>query len=171
MEEACVVLIPTCFLLQELLQTLEDAPGRLQAAFVGRAAAHPESPTFALQPRHSLLLLRDLPAVLAEAMPEWTPNVVAYAAAQLTWHVNVVSYTSESPVIGGQGGTTRPSNMMYAEMAASIIAAAETESAARDSRLLPGAQDFVSALVDTLAQAAESGKLEAMWKSIAQGDR
>jgi hypothetical protein len=95
-------------------------------------------------------------------MPSWSAGLVAYAAVQLSWHVNVVSYTSDSPTVEGQalGEAGRPSNMMYAEMAASIIAAAETEAAATDARLLPGAHQFVAAVAQALASAGGSSKLQ-----------
>ena len=161
-----IILLPHQLLPQELLHLLESSPGRLQAAFAMRACKDPQSPSFAMQPRHSLLPLSELPAVLGEAMPGWLPQVVSYAAIQLSWHVNVVSYTSDSPVghAGLMGKPGRPSNMMYAEMAASIIAAAETEAAATDSRLLPGAQQFLSAVYDALSTPEGNNNMLHIWK-------
>jgi hypothetical protein len=170
---------------QELLHLLESGPARLQSAFVSRACADPCSPTFATQPRHSLLRLADLGAVLAEAMPGWAPATVAYAAQQLVWHVNVVSYNcAGSPSASGGGGqqggsggaqpgaAALPSNMMYAEMAASIIAAAETEGAATDARLLPSAQQFVAAVATALAAAEDvEARLQELWEGAAASSR
>lgn len=144
---------------------LEAAPARLQAAFAARASGDPRSPSFASEPRHSLLPLAELPDVLAAAMPRWPAALAAYAAAQLAWHINVVSYTSESPLAAAAplGPPGRPRDMMYAEMAASIIAAAETEAAAADAHLLPGAQGFLTAVEDTLRVQEAQSKLRRLW--------
>jgi hypothetical protein len=157
--------------LQALLQVLEGSPGRLQAAFANRCAADPLSPSFAMQPRHSLLPLTQLPAMLAEAMPQWSAQSVSYAARQLAWHVNVVSYTGESPVASGHqrgsscGDRSQPSDMMYAEMAASIIAAAETEAAAGDARVLPDAARLLAAVAAALEEASGGGQtvMQSVW--------
>ena len=112
-------------------------------------------------------------------MPGWAPATVVYAAQQLVWHVNVVSYTSGGTptAAGGPAGSSssalpHPCNMMYAEMAASIIAAAETEAAATDARLLPSAQQFVSAVAAALAAVdnVEAG-LQELWDGTAAAGR
>jgi hypothetical protein len=120
-------------------------------------------------------------------MPDWPAPAVEYAAQQLSWHVNVVSYAAESPIaavavtqLGGSGGSPRgcaracvPANMMYAEMAASIIAAAETEAAAADADLLPGAPQFLGAVARVLSRDAKCAQpaVQGAWDAAAAAGR
>jgi hypothetical protein len=138
----------------------------VQAAFLGRtaAAADPASPSFALAPRHSLLPVSALPALLGEAMPCWPEGLAEYAARQIVWHSNVVAWDSRgsqqdggfcSSMSSGSSGSggSGAGDLLYAELAAAVIAAAETEAAAAAPYLVPGAHELAEAVARAAGQA------------------
>jgi hypothetical protein len=150
------------------------------------------------QQRYSLVPIAALPQLLAAAMPGWGGADVSYAALQIRCHMNIVANFSIDTPTAAAGHITpfskcsssaaaacstagkehvaplaaaagdAPTDMMYAELAATIVSAAATEAAAASGELPAAVQQLVVDLADEVTSNAEAyAKLEGAWQQAA----
>jgi hypothetical protein len=149
------------------------------------------------QQRYSLVPIAALPQLLAAAMPSWGGADVSYAALQIRCHMNiVVNFSVDTPTAAAGHSTPfskcsspacvassnvitahaapaaaagdAPTDMMYAELAATIVSAAATEGAAASGELPAAVQQLVVDLADEVTSNAEAyAKLEGAWQQAA----
>jgi hypothetical protein len=150
------------------------------------------------QQRYSLVPIAVLPQLLAAAMPGWGGADVSYAALQIRCHMNIVANFSIDTPTAAAGHSTpfskcsssaaadcssagkehlappaaaasdAPTDMMYAELAATIVSAAATEAAAASGELPAAVQQLVVDLADEVTSNAEAyAKLEGAWQQAA----
>jgi hypothetical protein len=149
------------------------------------------------QQRYSLVPIAALPQLLAAAMPGWGGADVSYAALQIRCHMNIVAnFSMDTPTAAASHSTPfskgsssasaissnapaapaaaaaaagdAPTDMMYAELAATIVSAAATEAAAASGELPAAVQQLVVDLADEVTSNAEAyAKLEGAWQQAA----
>lgn len=135
------------------------------------------------QQRYSLVPIAALPQLLGAALPGWGGADISYAALQIRCHMNIVANftldtpTSTSTSTGSSSGnnsnaedccSSQPVDLMYAELAATIISAASTEAATASRQLPATVQQLVVDLTDEVMSNAETrGRLATAWCAAA----
>lgn len=147
------------FVLQALQHLLQTNSPMLQQVFASLAQPDPlqppASPGACPRGRYSLLPFSHLPNLMCMLLPSCSPEVIDYCVFQLTNHLNVVMLGSAAGYSHDQASTQllQPADLMYAELAAALIASGDAEAAVAAGQLSEEMQHLLLSVEQILSSA------------------